>query len=213
MQDIMIACDGVFGLEVWSMIREINKSEAGWGRAEPYHVKGFLYDGRMPFDMAKAPGCIAVPFDEWMPEEKVVMGVLKPVDKVKAVQKLRQKGARFETIIAPWMLAWPQNMTIGEGCVIAAYSAKDGIVIGDFVTVVASMLSGHGIGDYSTVMRFANIAGEQIGQRSYVGDHAFLPVGKSIGDDCSVMAGSIISRNVKNGATVLGVPARVVAGA
>lgn len=210
MKRIVIACDDLFGLEIKSIIDEINKWHQINRNERRYDLIGFLSDKDDPFGENGVNSKVIGKISEWTPEESigVVMGIKYPEEKAAAVQLLRSRGARFETIVAPWMLSYPEWLTIGEGCIVCPYSAKPGMVIGDFVTIEASMLSGYKIGDYSTVMRFANIAGEGIGAYSYVGDHVFLAVGKKIGDHCTVANGSIVVKNAKDHTSVAGIPAR-----
>lgn len=210
MTDIVIVCDDLFGLEIYSLIEEINKRVMIKDRCPRYRMDGFVTVTDDPFGELRSPLPILGKLESWTPAEgvKVVLGLRSPEAKAAAVELLRGRNAQFETIKAPWMLSFSKWLTIGEGCIVAPYSAKPGMVIGDFVTIVSSMLSGHGIGDYSTVMRLSNIAGETIGKNSYVGDHVFLAVGKSIGDGCYVEDGSIVVKDVKDGVRVSGVPAK-----
>lgn len=212
MQKIVIICNDIFGLEVYSIIEEINKWHLGRNGEPKYQITGFLWIDSLPFNAEDSPVPMIGNVDNWnfTDDIKVVIGIKAPSQKMELVQALKKKHAQYETIIAPWMLSFPEWLTIGEGSIVAPYSAKPGMVIGSFVTIIHSMLSGHGIGNYSTVMRFANIAGESIGKNSYIGDHAFLAVGRSIGDDCYVADGSIVVKNVKNNSCVSGVPAKKV---
>lgn len=49
-----------------------------------------------------------------------------------------------------------------------------------------------------------------IGQGSYVGPRAIVMPGVSVGRDCVVSAGAVVTRDVPDGATVVGNPARIV---
>lgn len=50
--------------------------------------------------------------------------------------------------------------------------------------------------------------GCRIGEGSLIGSGAVLLQGVEIGDACIVGAGAVVTRNVRNGATVMGIPAR-----
>jgi bifunctional UDP-N-acetylglucosamine pyrophosphorylase / glucosamine-1-phosphate N-acetyltransferase len=50
-----------------------------------------------------------------------------------------------------------------------------------------------------------------IGARAFIGSDTILRAPISVGDDARTGAGSVVTRNVPNGATVVGVPARLVA--
>ncbi len=51
----------------------------------------------------------------------------------------------------------------------------------------------------------------EIGARAFIGSDSILRAPVSIGDDARTGAGSVVTRNVPDGATVVGVPARVMA--
>lgn len=210
MQKIIIACKDTFGLEVLSLIHEVNNWYTRRNRDALYEVIGFLSEEESPFGSLQSPLPILGRFSDYEPsnDTKVVIGILEPHEKADAVSILRSRSASFETIVGPWMLSLRDWLTIGEGSIVCPYSAKPGMVIGDFVTIVATMISGHRIGDYSTLMRFSNIAGETVGRFSYLGDHVFLPLGKNVGNHCRVGSGSIVSKSVKDGTSVFGAPAR-----
>ncbi|MBP5489020.1 MAG: hypothetical protein J6Y10_00265 [Lachnospiraceae bacterium] len=213
MQNVVIVTDGLFGLEVFSILEESNKWYAQRNREQGYHIDGFVFLNDGP-DAAgtKFPAAVLGTVNDWVPTEgvSIVLGVKDPARKRMTVQFLREKNVRFETVIAPWMLAFDKWLNVGEGCIVALYSAKPGLEIGNFATVIHSMLSGHKIGEYSTVMRYANIAGDSIGNDCFVGDHVFLAVGRSIGDRCVVEPGSLVVKNLKPGTHAGGVPAKSV---
>ncbi len=209
MQKIAIICNDLFGLEVLSVIECINKYYSRNNNTEKYEVVGFVTIKPNHFNSAVSSVPIIDSLEKWKPDKqiKAVLGMKDPALKKHSVTILKNRQVDFETIVAPWMLSFPDWLTIGEGSIVCPYSAKPGMKIGSFVTVMGSMLSGHNIGDYSTVMRFSNIAGESIGRECVVEDHVFLAVGKRIEDQCFVEAGSIVVKNVKTGTKVTGVPA------
>lgn len=211
MQKVVVVCDGLFGLEIFSILEEINKWHAQRKQEQPYYIDGFVFLDGTGVERESFPSDVLGTISDWIPSEDVsiVLGVKDPAKKRLAVTLLREKNVRFETVYAPWILAFHKWLTIGEGCIVAPYSAKPGLVIEDFATVVHSMLSGHRIGEYSTVMRYANIAGD-VGKDCLVGDHVFLVVEKSIGDGCVADPGSIVVKNLKPGTHVRGVPAKSV---
>lgn len=89
----------------------------------------------------------------------------------------------------------------------------DPIRIGDDVHVVDDVYIGsadHGRDDRSVVSRSGPVA---IGDRVFLGQRAVVLGGVSIGDGATVGAGAVVTRDVPAGATVAGVPARVVGGA
>lgn len=211
MKNLILVCNDLFGIEILEIINQININSVHNGREPIYNIIGYLSMNNKANPLGdsicriKRLGNIY----NWIPstEEHFVLGICNPEDKSEAVKVLKEKGACFEAIITPWVLAPP--LDVGEGSVVSAYSVKQGLKIGKYVTIIGSMLSGHKIDDYSTVLRFSNIAGD-IGKCSYIGNHVFLAIGKSIGDNCIVADGSIVVKTVKSESSVSGVPARKI---
>ena len=210
MQDIAIICQDLFGIEVYSLICEINKRERKLGNDPVYNVIGFVsYHNDTPFGEIDPPAPVICDIDQWYPagNERAVMGVLDPIAKERIVKMFNGRGVQFETIIAPWSLADKSLLKIGKGCIFAPYSTKMWLEIGDYVTLVACMIDGYKINDYSTILRFSNIVGNEIGKYSFLGNHVFLASGEKIGDRCYVADGSVIVKSIKSGVRVSGVPA------
>ena len=84
---------------------------------------------------------------------------------------------------------------IGAGCVLA-----DGVFVAT---------SDHERGDRSAVRGTGPVT---IGDRVFLGQRAVVLGGVSIGDGATVGAGAVVTRDVPPGATVAGVPARIVGG-
>ena len=65
------------------------------------------------------------------------------------------------------------------------------------------------IDSYSTVMPGTGISGGCcIGKKVLIGGHSFIVPHKKVGDGATIAAGSVVFRNVMEGTTVLGNPAK-----
>lgn len=199
MKDLIIVCAGGFGREVYYMAKSIGK----------WNIKGFIDDDLHALDGVNIALPIIGTINDWAPSDNEVfaLGVSNPKTKETIVGAMKEKGARFETLIAPHSRII-ETATIGEGCIISG-SIGDGVKIGDFVNVMGSMIGQDSfIDDYSTTTGFTNVVSAHIGKRVFIGSHAVILNGKKVGDDAFVCAGSIVFSNVKAGIRVFGNPAK-----
>ncbi len=208
MRDLILVCGDAFGVEILDCIETSERWLASRRLPPRYRVIGYVSDAPAPFGRISCKLARLGNPDSIEPEGDVrfVLAIRDPAAKKTAVERIRARGGRFETIISPYMLA--PKLEIGEGAVVDAYSIASGVRIGAYATICGSMLSDGDVGDYATIMRFANVIGDGVGEGAYVGNHAFVPHGKTVGDWARVGDGAIVVRSVKPGAVVGGIPAR-----
>ena len=210
MKNIVIVCAGSTGHEVYSIIEMINEEEEKAGRTPKYNILGFIEDNPNAVLKEYVKSSILGTIKDWVPrgDEYYVLGNSSPKAKEKIVTLLKERGCRFETIIAPYSRVKP-HVEIGEGCVIYAYNINNGAKIGNFVNIQGSLISGNAvIGDYSTTLGFANISDGPLGKRVYVGAGAIVLA--TVEDDAVVGVGSIVVSKVKAETKVFGNPAKRV---
>lgn len=110
-----------------------------------------------------------------------------------------------DTTIGPWV-------EIGEGCVIAPGVRVTGNVrIGAHGQLHTGAIVSHDdiLGEYVTLSPSTTLCGSvTVGARSTVFAGATVMPGITIGADATVGAGALVNRNVADGTTVVGVPAR-----
>ncbi len=207
MKELIIVADDSFGLDIKKIILSINEywEAQKWGI--PYHIKGYILprNSELCHSLHPVLGCI----EDWIPgeQEYYVMGIVNPQRKQKAVIRLKDKGAVFETLWAPWVMAH-LDMKFPEGCIIAAQSIMDSARIGKFVTLFHSMVAFDAVvEDYASVMAYANITTAHIGEGAFIGDNSVV-IGKTIQENAVVMPNSVVVKDVKAGTTVIGNPAR-----
>ena len=208
MKELIIIADDSFGLDIKKIILSINEYWQGQNWGTPYHLKGYI----TPQDSQAGIGSpVLGHIEDWVPDEEayLVMGIVNPQRKKQAVTLLKDRGAVFETLWAPWTMAH-LDMKFPEGCIIAAQSIMDSARIGKFVTLFHSMVAFDAVvGDYASVMAYANITTAHIGEGALIGDNSVV-IGKTIQENAVVMPNSVVVKDVKAGTTVMGNPARRV---
>ena len=213
MKDIIIVCAGTYGKEAMGMIYEHNRLAEAFHKERPYNFLGFIDDNLNALDGTGIKYPILGRIADWQPkgDEYYVLGTAFPAVKTKVIGILKERGCRFETMIAPWSNV-SSMAEIGEGCFISAYSVSAGVKLGNFVNLNGSLLSpGAVVDDFSTITGFSVVEDAYVGKRVFVGSHAVICPGVRVGDDAQVSVGSIVTEDVEAGSTVFGVPAAKIA--
>ena len=206
-RDVIIVCEDSYGLDVYTIIEAIN--DTGSIQESPiYRVLGFLNDNIDSMRRSKLPAPLLGTVSGWNCGMKAtyVLAIRIPEHKRAAVEKLKARGAAFETIMAPWV-QYPTEFEHGQGCIIANYNFKHRSRFGDFVIMDTCMCESVEIGDYSTLCAFVNITTATIGKGVYIGPHAAIISGRTIGDNVTIYPGGIVMSNLMAGVSVAGVPA------
>lgn len=211
MKEIIIVCNNAFGMAVRDIVNAVNQTALQRGQEEFYRIKGYLCP--LHCDMVRRTDGLPILGDLecWQPRdnERCVMGIVDPVEKKRAVLILKERGCRFETLVAPWTMA-PSDMRYGEGAVVAAYSMQLGASVAPFSTLYYSMVTHTQVGAYSSIMAFANTTNAIIEPEVLIEANAAVMLDKVIGEGATVKANSIVVRSVKPHTIVAGNPARRV---
>lgn len=211
MKNLVIVCDSAFGLDVKKIALLSSKFWKEHYDCDIYTIKGFIGADTVGKPLQDLLIPYMGPIDEYSPVQNdyFVMAIVDPVKKKETVKRLKAKGAIFETLWAPWVMAHLDS-TFPEGCIIAAQSVMDSARIGKFVTLFHSMVGFDAdVGDYSSVMAYANITSAHIGECVYIKDNSVI-LCHEVCDEAVIEPNSVVVKTVKKKSTVSGNPARKI---
>lgn len=209
MQDLIIVGASGFGRELLMVIKEINKVKEEW------NVIGFIDDNLNALEGYECSHSILSTIDDSKPDDNTLfaLGIAAPLVKKSVVAKLKNRGAKFATIIHPTAKIGDAT-TIGEGLILFSYAdISVNCNIGDFVFLNSFAQIGHDsvLGNYCTLFPNSSIAGGSILEEGVlIGTGASTYPGIKIGNNATVGMNSAVIRNVKENTTVMGVPAKKI---
>ncbi len=182
---------------------------------EPIEVLGFLDDNdgfyqHYGFDepfLGRVHEHTIVPEAEYM----FCFGNLKY--KKELAERFKKEGAKFFTFIHPTALISPSSK-VGEG-VLVSHNASLGpkVVIGDFNIINSRCTIGHDtiIGDFNFISPQVSLSGNTIlGDSNMFGVNSATIPGIKVGNNNTIGAGTILTKNIEDYSLVVGVPGKVI---
>ena len=210
MKKLIIVGAGGFGRELAWWIDDINEVNKTWD------VLGFIDDDLHALDSYQSKYKVIGKISDWKVEDDQVfaLAIASSELKMKITKELKHKGAQFASIIHPTAKV-SEFAEYGEGLVMFPYSKLScNSKVGDFVTILSSMI-GHDtfIGDFTTISGGCNIVRNvKIGKRVFLAAGVCIAQVLNVGDDAYLGLGAVVLKDVENGSTVFGNPARPVPG-
>jgi len=124
LKKIIIIGAGGFGRELLQWIKDINNIQSTW------EIAGFLDDNKNALDNVACDYQVIGTITDWIPkeDEEFVLALGSPKLKRKIVSCMKQKGAKFATVIHPTAII-SEFAEHGEGLVMFPYSKLSCILI------------------------------------------------------------------------------------
>ena len=206
MKELIIVGASGFGREMVKYIDDINRQKLTWC------IKGFIDDNLNALEGYPCDYKVIGTIQDWKPaeNEEFVCALAFPAVKKKVVELLKDKGAKFATLIHPSVMLHTY-CTIGEGAVITPNSViSTNATVGNFASILGSSVAHDAsVGEWSTLSGKCALNGHvQCGKMVYMGCGVLVAPSKKIGDGATVGIGSVVISNVKAGTTVFGNPAK-----
>ncbi len=208
MYNIIIVGAGGFGREVYLWAKDSFSKDQ-------YRIKGFLDDNPRILNNYNMDIGIIGDLDgyEIKKQDRFVFAIGDIDVKKHLVTKLKEKGAKFLTLVHPTAIV-ADAAKIYEGVIICPFClVSDNVRLDDFVMMNAYSSCGHDarIGKYCILSSYTAIAGFAVLEDEvFLGLHATIIPGKRVGYKSKVSANSVVMRDVPPNKMVFGVPGKPI---
>jgi sugar O-acyltransferase (sialic acid O-acetyltransferase NeuD family) len=211
MKNIAIFGAGGFGLEVAMLIEQIHHVKNEWD------LIGFFDDGIKSGEVVNGYRVLGGvrELNEWRENLYLVFALGMPKTKKAVYDKIRNINIKYPILIHPnAVIGKTEYVQIGEGCIICAGNIiTTNIEIGRHVILNLACTVGHEtkIGNFSSFMPTCNISGEvTIGEGNFWGTGSKIINRKRVGNNVIIGAGAVVTSDIPDDSTAVGVPARVI---
>jgi len=208
MYDIIIIGAGGFGREVYLWAKDSFSKEQ-------YNIKGFLDDNPRILDNYDMDVGIIGNLNSYeIKNQDRFLFAIGDIDiKKDLVIKLKEKGAKFLTLIHPTAIV-AKTTKIGEGVIICPFClVSDNVLLGDFVMMNIYSSCGHDVkvGSYCILSPYATLNGFVILEEEvFLGTHTNVIPYKRVGCKSKISANSVAMRDVPPNKIVFGVPGKAI---
>lgn len=207
MKALYIVGAGGFGREMYSWLQDSDANGKEW------EVCGFLDDNLKALEGFDYPVSVCGTIADHVPNAQnlylCALGDRKY--KQSLCDALTRKGAVFMTFVHPSAILG-KNVKLGTGVVICPrVTLTCDVKVGAMAMVNCHSTIGHDaeVGAWSIISANCDLTGyAQLGEGAFMGSGARVIPGKKVGANAVVGAGSVVIRDVPEGTTVFGNPAR-----
>lgn len=208
MKNLIIIGAGGMGRTIY----DIAKESVGYGTE--FVIKGFIDDNIQAIDGFVNYPPVLGKISEYIPDENDVFTFsIGGEARRKCIESLVEKGANFINLIHQTARIGT-NVQLGKGNIIAAFTSLGAdCSIGDYNMIQSYTVIGHDavVGDYNRLDTHVTcVGGIRINNETTIHTGAVINHKVTIGNNAKVGACSFVIRKVKEGDTVLGVPAKKI---
>lgn len=215
-EQIVVIGAGGFGRETLDVVEALIEAGAD------YHVAGVVDAGPREVDLERlaARGIRYCGTDEqWLSSApratRFIVAIGDPAVRERVADRLRAAGLLPLTVIHPRAVIGSMA-SIGDGVVVCAGAqVSTNVVLGDHVHLNPGCIIGHDseLASFVSVNPGAIVSGNVMVQPgALLGAGSTVLQGLTVGRDATVGAAACVTKDVVAGTTVVGVPARVLAG-
>lgn len=204
-----IFCAGNLGREIYDMAFRINQETRRWREivfVDNYPKTEQYYQTRV------------YRLTDWADRKSEIEFVIangEPGTRRAIYDQLKEGRYCLTSLIDPTAILSP-TAVIGEGCIIAPFSAvSSDVVLGENVLIQSYIRVGHDIriGSHSVVSSNCAIGGgAKIGEEVFLGMGAAVREELKIGDGAVLAMGGVLFKDLAAGMTAVGNPARITKG-
>jgi sugar O-acyltransferase (sialic acid O-acetyltransferase NeuD family) len=211
LKDVVIVGAGGLGREVLAALNACNMVRKEW------NVRGFL-DSNRNLAGSEVGGVPVLGGDEWCDQNSqdslwFVCAIGDPRLRCQVAESLSAKGCRFASVVHPDVHI-PDSVRIGAGSVVMAGTRfTTDASVGTHVVIYLNCSITHDveIGNFCTIASGCNLSGAavlQVGVQLGAGV-SILP-SRRIGAWAIIGAGGVVTDDIPDGKTAVGVPCRVI---
>lgn len=214
-QDLVLIGAGGCMRELLWQIEELNAKEHVWNVVGYVDKEPCMNHGSS--DICVGGGCYPYLGDDgFLLSRQQEINVAVSVGEVKQRKKIAEKLQRNSRLKFPNLILGNtricSDVKMGQGCVLSMDCLlSTNVVLGDFVFLnIGSLICHDGqVGNFTTLSPDVKVAGHvSIGEQCSIGLGSRVIQGIVIGNHVIAGAGSVIVKDVKEGCTIAGVPAK-----
>ena len=146
-------------------------------------------------------------------ETEYIIALGEPASKKIVFEMLKEEGVFFTTLISPYAQVSPYSI-LGDGVIVKRGAIiSPNVRLGNNTTIQSYTAVGHDviIGSNCQISTHCVVGGHTtIGDEVFVGIHCPIRDRLMIGDKSIISAGSVVLKDVPEGVTVMGNPARII---